>query len=33
MAMAAKYKGEKDRKAIAVIGDGALTAGLGILKE
>src|SRR4028119_1956336 len=27
MAMAAKYKGE-DRKAIAVIGDGALTAGL-----
>jgi len=28
MAMAAKYKGEKDRKAIAVIGDGALTAGL-----
>src|SRR6476646_1058146 len=28
MAMAAKYKGETDRKAIAVIGDGALTAGL-----
>src|SRR6476619_1416972 len=28
MAMAAKYKGEKDRKAIAVIGDGAMTAGL-----
>src|SRR5690349_21892794 len=28
MAMAAKYKGEKDRKTIAVIGDGAMTAGL-----
>ena len=28
MAMAAKYKGEKDRKCIAVIGDGAMTAGL-----
>ncbi|MEN9570597.1 MAG: hypothetical protein RL172_1828 [Bacteroidota bacterium] len=28
MAMAAKYKGEKDRKAIAVIGDGSMTAGL-----
>ncbi len=28
MAMAARYKGEKDRKAVAVIGDGALTAGL-----
>jgi 1-deoxy-D-xylulose-5-phosphate synthase len=28
MAMAAKYKGEKDKKAIAVIGDGAMTAGL-----
>jgi 1-deoxy-D-xylulose-5-phosphate synthase len=28
MAMAAKYKGEKDRKVIAVIGDGAMTAGL-----
>src|SRR5438874_103063 len=28
MAMAAKYKGENDRKAIAVIGDGALAAGL-----
>ena len=28
MAMAAKLKGEKDRKAIAVIGDGAMTAGL-----
>lgn len=28
MAMAAKYKGENDRKVIAVIGDGAMTAGL-----
>ncbi|MGQ0738154.1 MAG: 1-deoxy-D-xylulose-5-phosphate synthase [Bacteroidota bacterium] len=28
MAMVAKYKGEKDRKVVAVIGDGALTAGL-----
>src|SRR5215467_2003609 len=28
MAMAAKYKGEKDRKTVAIIGDGALTAGL-----
>jgi len=28
MAMAAKYKGEKDKKSIAVIGDGAMTAGL-----
>ena len=28
MAMAAKYKGETDRKAVAVIGDGAMTAGL-----
>src|SRR5436190_2092108 len=28
MAMAAKYKGELDRKMIAVIGDGAMTAGL-----
>ncbi len=28
MAMAAKYKGEKDRKAVAVIGDGAMTAGM-----
>ncbi len=28
MAMAAKYKGEKDRKSIAVIGDGSMTAGL-----
>ena len=27
MAMAAKYKGEKDRKAVAIIGDGAMTAG------
>src|ERR1043165_6859237 len=27
MAMAAKYKGETDRKVVAVIGDGALTAG------
>jgi len=27
MAMAAKYKGEADRKTVAVIGDGALTAG------
>ena len=27
MAMAAKYKGEKDLKAVAVIGDGAMTAG------
>src|ERR1700689_4494276 len=27
MAMAAKYKGEKDRKTVAIIGDGALTAG------
>ena len=26
--MAAKYKGENDRKAIAVIGDGAMTAGI-----
>src|SRR6266478_10059538 len=26
MAMAARYKGEKDRKVVAVIGDGALTA-------
>jgi 1-deoxy-D-xylulose-5-phosphate synthase len=26
--MAAKYKGENDRKAVAVIGDGAMTAGL-----
>jgi 1-deoxy-D-xylulose-5-phosphate synthase len=28
MAMAARYKGEKDRKVVAVIGDGAMTAGL-----
>jgi 1-deoxy-D-xylulose-5-phosphate synthase len=28
MAMAAKYKGEKDRKAVAIIGDGAMTAGI-----
>src|SRR6201990_800024 len=28
MAMAAKYKGENDRKTVAVIGDGAMTAGL-----
>ena len=28
MAMAAKYKGEKERKVVAVIGDGAMTAGL-----
>src|ERR1700741_3847853 len=28
MALAAKYKGEKDRKVVAVIGDGAMTAGL-----
>jgi 1-deoxy-D-xylulose-5-phosphate synthase len=28
MAMAAKYKGEGDRKAVAIIGDGAMTAGL-----
>ena len=28
MAIAAKYKGEKDRKTIAVIGDGAMTAGM-----
>ena len=28
MAMAAKYKGESDRKVVAVIGDGAMTAGL-----
>src|SRR3989337_2990186 len=29
MAMAAKYKGEKDKKVVAVIGDGAMTAGMG----
>jgi 1-deoxy-D-xylulose-5-phosphate synthase len=28
MAMAARYKGELDRKAVAIIGDGAMTAGL-----
>lgn len=28
MAMAAKYKGEEDRKTVAIIGDGAMTAGL-----
>lgn len=28
MAMAAKYKGEKDRKSIAVLGDGSMTAGM-----
>jgi 1-deoxy-D-xylulose-5-phosphate synthase len=28
MAMAAKYKGENDKKVVAVIGDGAMTAGL-----
>lgn len=28
MSIASKYKGEKDRKAIAVIGDGAMTAGM-----
>ena len=28
MAMAAQYKGETDRKSIAVIGDGAMTAGM-----
>jgi 1-deoxy-D-xylulose-5-phosphate synthase len=28
MAMAAKYKGDTDRKSVAVIGDGAMTAGL-----
>jgi len=28
MAMAAKYKGELDRKCVAIIGDGAMTAGL-----
>lgn len=28
MAIAAKYKGEKDRKVVAVIGDGSMTAGL-----
>ena len=28
MAMAAKYKGEHDRKSVAVIGDGSMTAGM-----
>ncbi|MBS1668821.1 MAG: 1-deoxy-D-xylulose-5-phosphate synthase [Bacteroidetes bacterium] len=28
MAMAAKYKGETDRKSVAIIGDGAMTAGI-----
>src|ERR1017187_5554947 len=28
MASAARYKGEKDRKSVAIIGDGALTAGI-----
>jgi 1-deoxy-D-xylulose-5-phosphate synthase len=28
MSMAAKYKGESERKTVAIIGDGALTAGL-----
>ncbi len=28
MAMAARYKGENDRKTVAVIGDGAMTAGM-----
>ena len=28
MAMASKYKGETDRKTVAVIGDGAMTAGI-----
>lgn len=28
MAMAAQYKGEEDRKVVAVMGDGAMTAGL-----
>ncbi len=28
MAMAAKYKGETERKSVAIIGDGAMTAGL-----
>ena len=28
MAMAAKYKGETERKCVAIIGDGAMTAGL-----
>jgi 1-deoxy-D-xylulose-5-phosphate synthase len=28
MAMAAKYKGEADRKSVAIIGDGSMTAGI-----
>src|ERR1700750_340441 len=28
MAMAAKFKGETDRKAVAIIGDGSMTAGM-----
>ncbi|MFN2438636.1 MAG: 1-deoxy-D-xylulose-5-phosphate synthase [Chitinophagaceae bacterium] len=28
MSMAAKYKGEKDRKTVAIIGDGSMTAGM-----
>src|SRR5688500_4240599 len=32
MAMAAKYKGETDRKVVAVIGDGAMTAGLAFVE-
>jgi 1-deoxy-D-xylulose-5-phosphate synthase len=28
MAMAAKYKGETDRKSVAIIGDGSMTAGM-----
>ncbi|MGZ5189602.1 MAG: 1-deoxy-D-xylulose-5-phosphate synthase, partial [Flavisolibacter sp.] len=28
MAMAAKYKGEHDRKSVAIIGDGSMTAGM-----
>src|SRR5690349_3870598 len=28
MSMAAKYKGEKDKKVVAIIGDGAMTAGM-----
>src|ERR1700761_3662414 len=28
MAIAAKYKGEKDRQSVAIMGDGAMTAGL-----
>src|SRR5437868_12063703 len=28
MAMASKYKGETDRKSVAIIGDGSMTAGI-----